>query len=36
MDRRKETWAKAIGTRGFVDKPFHQEQMLKVFEEALS
>lgn len=28
--------AKAIGARGFVDKPFHQEQLLKVFEEALS
>ena len=28
--------AKAIGTRGFVDKPFHQGQLLKVFEEALS
>lgn len=27
--------AKAIGTRGFVDKPFHQEQLLRVFEEAL-
>lgn len=27
--------AKAIGARGFVDKPFHQEQLLKVFEEAL-
>ena len=27
--------AKAIGTRGFVDKPFHREQLLKVFEEAL-
>ncbi len=27
--------AKAIGTRGFVDKPFHQEQLLKVFEQAL-
>ena len=27
--------AKAIGSRGFVDKPFHQEQLLKVFEEAL-
>ena len=28
--------AKAIGTRGFVDKPFYQEQLLKVFGEALS
>ena len=28
--------ARAIGARGFVDKPFHQEQLLKVFEEALS
>lgn len=28
--------AKAIGARGFVDKPFHQEQLLKVFGEALS
>lgn len=28
--------AKAIGARGFVDKPFHQEQLLRVFEEALS
>ena len=27
--------AKAIGARGFVDKPFHQKQLLKVFEEAL-
>lgn len=27
--------AQAIGTKGFVDKPFHQEQLLKVFEEAL-
>ena len=27
--------AKAIGARGFVDKPFHQEQLLKVFGEAL-
>lgn len=26
----------AIGARGFVDKPFHQEQLLKVFEKALS
>lgn len=28
--------AKAIGARGFVDKPFHQEQLLKVFGKALS
>ena len=28
--------AKAIGARGFVDKPFHQEQLLNVFEQALS
>lgn len=28
--------AKAIGARGFVDKPFHQEQLLRVFKEALS
>ena len=28
--------AKAIGARGFVDKPFHQEQLLRVFEQALS
>ena len=27
--------AKAIGAKGFVDKPFHQEQLLKVFERAL-
>ena len=27
--------AKAIGAKGFVDKPFHQEQPLKVFERAL-
>lgn len=27
--------AKAIGTKGFVDKPFHREQLLKVFGEAL-
>ena len=27
--------ARAIGARGFVDKPFHQEQLLKVFEQAL-
>lgn len=28
--------AKAIGARGFVDKPFHREQLLKVFKQALS
>lgn len=28
--------AQAIGAKGFVDKPFHQEQLLKVFEEALA
>ena len=28
--------ARAIGARGFVDKPFHQEKLLKVFEQALS
>ena len=28
--------AKAIGTRGFVEKPFHQEQLVRVFGEALS
>ena len=27
--------AKSIGAKGFVDKPFHQEQLLKVFEQAL-
>lgn len=27
--------AKAIGAKGFVDKPFHQEQLLQVFEQAL-
>ena len=27
--------AKAIGARGFVDKPFHQEKLIKVFEQAL-
>ena len=27
--------AQAIGARGFVDKPFHKEQLLKVFEQAL-
>ena len=28
--------AKSIGAKGFVDKPFHREQLLKVFEQALS
>lgn len=28
--------ARAIGAKGFVDKPFHREQLLKVFAEALS
>lgn len=28
--------ARAIGTRGFVEKPFHQEQLMRVFGEALS
>ena len=28
--------AEAIGAKGFVDKPFHREQLLKVFEQALS
>ena len=28
--------AKAIGAKGFVVKPFHHEQLLKVFAEALS
>ena len=27
--------AKAIGTRGFIDKPFHKEQLLREFEQAL-
>lgn len=27
--------AKAIGAKGFVDKPFHREQLLQVFEQAL-
>ena len=27
--------AKAIGAKGFVDKPFHREQLLKAFEHAL-
>ena len=28
--------AESIGAKGFVDKPFHREQLLKVFEQALS
>ncbi len=28
--------AETIGTKGFVDKPFHREQLLRVFEQALS
>lgn len=28
--------ARAIGVKGFVDKPFHQNQLLQVFKEALS
>lgn len=28
--------AKAIGAKGFIDKPFHQEQLVRVFEQALS
>ena len=28
--------AKAIGAKGFVEKPFHQEQLVRVFGEALS
>ena len=27
--------ARAIGAKGFVDKPFHKEQLLKIFEQAL-
>lgn len=27
--------ARVIGAKGFVDKPFHREQLLKVFEQAL-
>lgn len=27
--------AKAIGVKGFVDKPFHKEQLLRIFEQAL-
>ena len=26
--------AKAIGAKGFIDKPFHQEQLLNIFEQA--
>lgn len=28
--------ARTIGAKGFVDKPFHQAQLLKIFEQALS
>lgn len=28
--------ARAIGARGFIDKPFHQEKLIRVFEKALS
>ena len=28
--------AKAIGAKGFIDKPFHQEQLVKMFQEALA
>ena len=28
--------AKAIGAKGFIDKPFHQEQLVKMFREALA
>ena len=28
--------ASKIGARGFVDKPFYQEQLMKVFQEALA
>ena len=28
--------AQAIGARGFIDKPFHQEQLVKAFEAALA
>lgn len=27
--------ARAIGVKGFVDKPFHKEQLLRIFEQAL-
>lgn len=28
--------AKAIGAKGFVDKPFHREKLIRVFDQALS
>ena len=28
--------AKAIGAKGFIDKPFYQEQLVKRFQEALA
>lgn len=28
--------ARAIGTKGFIDKPFHQEQLIRAFEQALA
>lgn len=28
--------ARAIGAKGFIDKPFHREQLVQVFEQALS
>ena len=28
--------AKAIGAKGFIDKPFYQEQLVKRFQEALT
>ena len=28
--------AKAIGAKGFIDKPFYQEQLVRQFEEALA
>lgn len=28
--------AEAIGSRGFIEKPFHQEQLLEVFAKALA
>lgn len=28
--------ANTLGAKGFIDKPFHREQLLKVFEKALS
>ena len=27
--------AKSIGVKGFIDKPFHKEQLLKMFKQAL-